>query len=158
MPAVDCIDAALASPCDNLIDMMDRIISLQQLHGHPGLRKAAKVVERTRNILKGATLRQPQVDPSRLVEAPEQKLWDLYRSNESRVAKLVEERAYAKATTTYGELFFEPLHQFFDQVLVNVPEESLQQNRLALMQAIQTLYTDRIADLSKLTLLQHEET
>ncbi len=157
VPAVDCIDAALASPCDNLIDVMDRIVSLQQLNGHPGLRKAAKVVERTRNILKGATLRQPQVDPSRLVEAPEQKLWDLYRSNESRVAKLVEERAYAEATTMYGELFFEPLHQFFDQVLVNVPEESLQQNRLALMQAIQTLYTDRIADLSKLTLLHHEE-
>jgi len=38
-----------------------------------------------------------------------------------------------------------------------VPDEPLQQNRLALMRAIHTLYTDRVADLSKLTVLQHEE-
>jgi glycyl-tRNA synthetase beta chain len=157
VPAPDCIDAVLASPCDNLIDAMDRIASLQRLTGHPGLRKAAKVIERTRNILRGAPLRQPQVDPSRLAEPPERKLWDVYASNHEQVARLAAERSYAEATTLFGELFFEPLHQFFDQVLVNVPDEPLQQNRLALMQAIHTLYTDRIADLSKLTLLQREE-
>ena len=157
-PAVDCIDAVLGSPCDNLIDAMDRIVSLQRLNGHPGLRKAAKVIERTRNILRGAPLKQPQVDPSRLTEAPERRLWELYQSNEERVVRLAQERSYAEATTLFGEVFFEPLHEFFDRVLVNVPEESLQQNRLALMQAIHALYTGRIADLSKLTLLQHEET
>ena len=41
--------------------------------------------------------------------------------------------------------------------MVNVPDPSLQQNRLALMKTIQTLYTDRIADLSKLSILQREE-
>ena len=155
-PSPDCIDAVLASPCDNLIDAMDRIVSLQRLDGHPGLRKAAKVIERTRNILKGAPLKQPQVDPSRLAEAPERRLWELYQSHEARLLRLAQERSYAEATTLFGEVFFEPLHEFFDRVLVNVPEESLQQNRLALMQAIHALYTDRIADLSKLTLLQHE--
>ncbi|MCI0456994.1 MAG: glycine--tRNA ligase subunit beta [Gemmataceae bacterium] len=156
VPAVDYIDAVLASPCDNLVDAMDRIVSLQQLDGHPGLRKAAKVIERTRNILKGAALRQSAVDPARLTEPPEQQLWELYRSNEQRVVRLADDKSYGEATTLFGELFFEPLHRFFDQVLVNTPEEPLQQNRLALMQAIQTLYTDRIADLSKLTLLQQE--
>ncbi|OGX29038.1 MAG: glycine--tRNA ligase subunit beta [Omnitrophica WOR_2 bacterium RIFCSPHIGHO2_02_FULL_67_20] len=157
-PESDCIDAVLASPCDNLIDAMDRIVSLQQLAGHPGLRKAAKVIERTRNILRGAPLRQPQVDPARLAEPPERKLWDVYASNHERVARLAAEQSYGEATTLFGELFFEPLHEFFDRVLVNVPDEPLQQNRLALMQAIHTLYTERIADLSKLTLLQREET
>ena len=157
-PAADCIDAVLASRCDNLTDAMERIVSLQRLTGHPGLRKAAKVIERTRNILRGAPLRQPQVNPERLTEPLERKLWNVYASNHERVARLAEERSYTEATTLFGELFFEPLHQFFDRVLVNVPDESLQQNRLALMQAIHTLYTDRIADLSKLTLLQREET
>ena len=157
VPTADCIDAVLASPCDDLIDAMDRIVSLQRLTGHPGLRKAAKVIERTRNILKGAPLRQPQVDPARLTEPPERKLWDVYASNRERVACLAAERSYGDATMLFGELFFEPLHEFFDRVLVNVPDESLQQNRLALMQAIHTLYTERIADLSKLTLLQREE-
>ncbi len=160
VPTSDCIDAVLASPCDNLIDAMDRIVSLQQLAGHPGLRKAAKVIERTRNILRGAPLRQPQVDPARLAEPPERKLWDVYASNHERIARLAAERSYGEATTLFGELFFEPLHEFFDRVLVNVPDEPLQQNRLALMQAIHTLYTERIADLSKLTRLlqQREET
>ena len=156
-PAPDCIDAVLAGPCDDLVDVMDRIATLQRLNGHPGLRKAAKVIERTRNILRGAALRQPQVDASRLAEAPERQLWELYRTHEPRLIRLAEEKAYAEATTLFGEVFFEPLHQFFDQVMVNVPDETLKQNRLALMQAIQALYTDRIADLSKLTLLHHEE-
>ena len=156
-PSTDCIDAVLGSPCDDLVDAMDRIVSLQQLNGHPGLLKAAKVVERTRNILKGAALRQPQVDPTRLKEPLERQLWDVYRTNEERLTSLAREKSYAEATTLFGDLFFEPLHQFFDQVLVNVPEETLQQNRLALMRAIYTLYTDRIADLSKLTVLQHQE-
>lgn len=154
----DCIDAVLASAGDDLIDVMDRIAVLQQLTGHPGLLKAAKVIERTRNILRGAKLSQPQVDPARLKEPPEQQLWEVYRTNEGRLTGLTRQRAYAEATTLFGELFFEPLHRFFDQVLVNVPDEPLQQNRLALMKAIHTLYTDRIADLSKLTLLQREET
>jgi len=156
-PGADLIEAVLASPCDDLLDVMERIVSLRKLDGSPGLRKAAKVIERTRNILRGAALRQDRVDPARLTEAPEQKLWELYQSHEDRVAKLAEDKAYADATTLFGEVFFEPLHQFFDQVLVNTPDEALQQNRLALMRAIQALYTDRIADLSKLTLRQHDE-
>src|SRR3989338_6919338 len=136
---------------------MDRIISLQRLHGHPGLLKAAKVVERTRNILKGAPLRQPQVDPARLQEPIERKVWEIYRSNQERLVTLTQSKSYAEATTLFGELFFEPLHEFFEGVLVNAPEESLQQNRLALMKAIYTLYTERVADLSKLTVLQREE-
>jgi len=154
----DCIDAVLASAGDDLIDAMDRITTLQRLAGHPALLKAAKVIERTRNILRGAKLSQPQVDPARLKEPLEQQLWEVYRSNESRLTGLTQQKAYAEATILFGELFFEPLHRFFDQVLVNVPEESLQQNRLALMKAIHALYTARIADLSKLTLLQREET
>jgi glycyl-tRNA synthetase beta chain len=156
-PSADYIDAVLASACDNLIDVMERIVSLKRLDGHPGLRKAAKVIERTRNILRGAPLRQPQVDPARLTEAAERRLWELYRSHEPRVVELAQARSYGEATTLFGEVFFEPLHRFFDEVLVNVPDEPLQQNRLALLQAIHALYTGRIADLSKLTLLQREE-
>ena len=157
IPSTEEIAAVLASPCTDLLDVMDRIASLQRLSGHPGLRKAAKVIERTRNILKGAALRQPQVDPARLTEAPERRLWELYDANASHLAALTQKKSYAEATIFFGDLFFEPLHQFFDQVLVNVPDEPLQQNRLALMRAIHTLYTERIADLSKLTRLQHEE-
>ncbi len=156
-PSQDCIDAVLASPCNDLVDTMDRIVNLQRLSGQTELLKAAKVIERTRNILKGAPIRQLDVDPARLQEPLERHLWEVYTAHRDRVLQLTEQKAYAEATTTYGEAFYTPLHEFFDRVLVNVPDEPVRQNRLALMRAINTLYTDRIADLSKLTLVQHEE-
>ena len=157
VPATDCIDAVLASPCDDLIDAMERIIALQRLSGHPGLRKAAKVIERTHNILKGAEHAPGSVQTGLLHEAPERALWDIYERHKTGVEQLIHQRRYDQATTSFGDAFYEPLHTFFDKVLVNVPDEALQRNRLALMRAINTLYTDRVADLSKLTLLQHEE-
>jgi len=156
-PSPDCIDAVLASAGDDLVDILDRVVSLQSLNGDHGLLKAAKVVERTKNILKGAPRRQTQVQPGRLQDPLEQRLWELYSENHERVSQLAKEKSYGDATRMFGELFFEPLHEFFDRVLVNVPDETLQQNRLALMQAINALYTDRIADLSKLSIVQREE-
>jgi glycyl-tRNA synthetase beta chain len=156
-PSADFIDAVLSSPCQDLVDVMDRIQSLRRLDGKPGLLKAAKVIERTRNILKGATVRQHQVESNRFTEGPERRLWELYSSNKERVERLAQEKSYDEATVVFGDVFFAPLHEFFDRVLVNVPEEPLRENRLALMQAINTLYTERIADLSKLTVLQQRE-
>ncbi len=172
-PSPDFIDAVLASnSSDDLVDAMDRIQTLQRLAGDPGLLKAAKVIERTGNILrktgsetvlnltKGVRPRTPymsEVDPSLLTEATERTLWDLYSSKKDDVERLTQQKSYAEATRLFGDVFYQPLHDFFDQVMVNVPDETLRQNRLALMQAINTLYTDRIADLSKLTVLQHHQ-
>lgn len=157
VPQSDYIDAVLASPCSDLVDTMDRIRALQELNGDPALLKAAKVIERTRNILKGASVQQGQVDPERFQEPLERQLWELYRSSESQMVQLSGDRAYAKATSFFGEVFYKPLHEFFDQVLVNAPDKNIAQNRLALMRAINSLYTDRIADLSKLNVLQTKE-
>ena len=158
VPAADCIEAVLASPCEDLVDVMDRIVSLRTLEGNPALRKAAKVIERTRNILRGAPSGLAHVDPSRFQEALENGLWERLSSRDAqRVVELAERRSYADATVLFGNLFYDPLHEFFDRVLVNGPDQAIQRNRLALMRAINTLYTDRIADLSKLTLLQREE-
>mgnify|MGYP001619285730 CR=1 FL=1 len=155
-PSADYIDAVLSSPCEDLVDVMERIVGLRRL-GNKSLLKAAKVIERTRNILKGASRRPGDVDQTLLKEAPEQRLWDLYNTHRERVTRLAGEKSYDQATVVFGDVFFDPLHEFFEGVLVNDPNESLQQNRLALMQAINTLYTGRIADLSKLTMLQPRE-
>ena len=155
-PARDLLDAVLSSPCHDLIDVFRRIEGIQRVR-QPELVKAAKVLERTRNILKGASLKQHEVDPQRFQEEPERKLWELYTARSDEFRKLTDKREYAQATTLYGGLFYQPLHEFFDKVMVNVPDPSLQQNRLALMKTIQTLYTDRIADLSNLSILQREE-
>ncbi|MBI3088097.1 MAG: glycine--tRNA ligase subunit beta [Candidatus Omnitrophica bacterium] len=154
MPPRDLIDAVLSSPWDDLVDAMERIRHLRQLDGNQTLLRAAKVVERTTNILKGASLKQDRVDPSRFQEPLERELWQRYDAQKDRIGELIRGRAYAEATKAYGETFFEPLHEFFERVMVNVQDEALQQNRLALMNAIKVLYTDHVADLSKLAILQ----
>ncbi|MBI4343852.1 MAG: glycine--tRNA ligase subunit beta [Candidatus Omnitrophica bacterium] len=154
-PPRDLLDAVLSSPCHDLADVFKRIEGLQQVRPAE-LVKAAKVLERTRNILKGAALKQQAVDPSRLQEAPERRLWELYTTHRERLVQLATEQRYAEVTNQYGEAFYQPLHDFFDKVMVNVPDQALQQNRLALMKAIQALYTERIADLSNLVILQQQ--
>ncbi len=157
----DVINAVIASrDNDDLVDVMKRIQMLHALkHRRPSpLVKPAKIIERTGNILKAASA-QPKdgVDSAWLQEPLEQQLYTLYESKREQFAHLVEQKSYDEATTLFGETFYAPLHDFFDKVMVNVPDELLRQNRLALMQAIHTLYTGRIADLSKLTIVQREE-
>ena len=157
-PSSEHINAVLASPCDDLLDVMNRIVALQRFHGDDGLVKAAKVIERTGNILKGAPATSHNgVDPALLQEPLERELYTLYESKKEEFIRLVEGKSYAEATALFGETFYAPLHDFFDKVLVNVENESVRRNRLALMSAIRTLYTGRIADLSKLTLPQQKE-
>ena len=153
-PSPDYLEAVLAGPCEDLLDVMHRIQHLWTLRQDPVLLKAAKVIERTRNILKGAASSTSPVDPTRFVDPLEQALWARYGQVQPRLAQLLDAHAYGEATTAFGEAFFQPLHDFFERVLVNAPEESLKQNRIALMRAIHSLYTDRVADLSKLTVLQ----
>jgi glycyl-tRNA synthetase beta chain len=152
--AGDIIEAVLASEPDDLTNAMDRMVSLQRMSRSPELAQAAKIIERTRNILRSSRPSQGQVDPARLMEPQEKQLWDVYQAQQSRIRGLAESRSYEEATTAFGDAFSAPLHAFFASVMVNVPDEELKQNRLALMQSIQALYTDRIADLSKLTGLQ----
>lgn len=159
VPSRDIIDAVLSAPCDDLVDAMDRAVSLSKLGRDQSLVKAAKVIERTRNILRGAkAVPVNGVDPARFQDELERRVWDAYGTHKPTIEGLIQRKSYAEATTKFGETFYDILHEFFDHVMVNVKEESIQQNRLALMRAINTLYTERIADLSKLALLEEATT
>ncbi|MBI4597945.1 MAG: glycine--tRNA ligase subunit beta [Candidatus Omnitrophica bacterium] len=156
-PSADCIQAVLASPCEDLVDAMDRIHTLQRLHQRrSALLKAAKVVERTRNILVGTRDGGKGINQALFQEPLEKALWSCYTSSKARIEQLIHRRSYADATAAYGETFFDPIHEFFDKVMVNVDDEQIRTNRQALMRAINVLYTARVADLSKLTILQQQ--
>jgi len=157
-PTRDLIDAVLSSQWDDLVNAMDRIVSLQQLDGKPTLLRAAKVVERTSNILKPVTVRPTEVNPDQFQEPLERQLWQLYSANKDRLFQLIQGKSYAEATVEYGKTFFDVLHEFFERVFVNVEDEAIQQNRLALMRVINALYTEHVADLSKLAILQPKTT
>jgi len=143
--------AVLKSGCDDIVGVFKRVKDLSEISSEKYFLKAAKVCERTSNILKLAKgERIGEVNESLLTEDLEIKVWKAYSVNNSAIKSLIEEEKYKEATRIYGEAFFEALHKFFDNVLVNAEDASLRQNRLAMMQAINKLYTNDVADLAML--------
>ena len=158
VPSRDVIDAVRASRPDDLVDTMHRVVTLTGLNDNRTLLKAAKVIERTHNILKAAPQEaKGQIDPTKFQDELERRLWTLIEAQKPSLEDLINQRKYAEVTIRYGELFFDPLHEFFAKVMVNVEDTAIQQNRLALMRAINVLYTDHVADLSQLAILQRTD-
>lgn len=113
--------------------------------------KTSKVVERTSNILKGVKGDLHSVNPSLFQEPLEKELFGLLEKRGPELRDSIKKRDYQSATRLYGEVFFDPLHHFFDRVMVNVEDDSVRKNRQAMMKEINNLYTEKVADLSFLT-------
>lgn len=147
------LQGVMKSSFEDLADVFERFEVLSGLFSeHPKVFfKTSKVVERTSNILKGAKEAIHSVDPALFQEPLEKTLYGLLQEEEPLLKASLEKRDYEAVTRLYGETFFEPIHDFFDKVMVNVEDASLRKNRQALMKRINTLYTEKVADLSLLT-------
>ncbi|MCX5688168.1 MAG: glycine--tRNA ligase subunit beta, partial [Candidatus Omnitrophica bacterium] len=143
--------AVLKSDCDDIVGVFKRVEDLSEISAEKYFLKAAKVCERTSNILKLSKGEKiGAVNESLLVEDLEKQVWKAHSVNSLAIKNLIKEEKYKEATRVYGEAFFEVLHKFFDNVLVNAEDVSIRQNRLAMMQAINKLYTNDVADLAML--------
>jgi glycyl-tRNA synthetase beta chain len=120
------------------------------------LAKAAKVIQRTANMLKGygKTPGEPKVEL--LVEPQEKKLFELIQTRMKEVAESLEKKEYEKTTRLFADIFLSPLHDFFDCVLVNAEDADLRENRMALVAKVSRLFTGRLADLSVLSRIDEE--
>lgn len=149
----DLIDAVLASGSDRLYETMVKIHSLSTILEQASFIQAAKVVERTVNILKGNKESLPdRIDPSLFTEDLESQVWTEYERYQSSIAEAAQSGDYKFATSLYAKAFFDILGRFFEKVFVYAEDQNVRQNRLALLQKVKNLYTDRIADLSKVHL------
>ncbi len=150
----DAIKAVLASGWDDLLDVGRRIETLKKLQGKKALLAATTIVERTFNICREADLSGREEVKEKLLSAPSEKeLFRVYSDQASSIVGLIEEGKYDAATELYAKVFSRPLHDFFDEVLVNVEDPDLRRNRLVLLSKINRLYSEKVADLS---LLQFE--
>ena len=136
--------------CD-IVDIFNKIDIFNSIKGETYFLQAAKVVERTSNILKGAKNEKiGRVDERLFKEDLEHKVWDAYLNSKEKIQGLVDKEQYKEATEEYARAFFKVLHEFFDKVLVNVEDKSLRLNRLAMMKVINALYAERVANLALL--------
>jgi glycyl-tRNA synthetase beta chain len=147
------LQGVMKSSFDDLADVFERYEKLLGLfQRHPKVFfKTSKVVERTSNILKGVKEAVNSVDPKLLQEPLEKELFRILQEKGPELRATVESKSYDKATQLYGEIFFDRLHDFFDQVMVNVENPEVRRNRQALMKEINFLYTEKVADLSLLS-------
>ncbi len=149
------LTAVFRSSFDNLADVYDRYEALTQLYERDSeaFIRTAKVVERTGNILKGAKV-VSGIDPSHFRENSEIKLYQILNEHSGEITTFLEKKDYAKATSRFGEIFHQPVHDFFKEVMVNVEDPALRSTRQALVSQINRLYTERLADLSVLSRLE----
>ncbi len=151
--AYEILQAVWRSHVDDLADAFKRFEVLKRMcdEDPKAFLKAAKVVERTANILKGVQGEIQSVRKELFQEPLENELYRLIEEKSSEIANALERRDYEKATHRFGQIFYEPLHKFFDKVMINVEDTEIRSNRQALMKQIYSLYAERLADLSVLS-------
>lgn len=126
---------------ENLVAALEQVQSAEEF---AALRESAK---RVQNILQKA----PKVAPT-----PDEKLFEL--SAEKALYQAAQNCPPCTATTTAQYLqalkdlqaFKEPLAMFFKDVMVNVPDEKLRQNRLALLALVRTKLNQTGAEIAAL--------
>ncbi|MBI4549943.1 MAG: glycine--tRNA ligase subunit beta [Candidatus Omnitrophica bacterium] len=144
------LKAVLKTSWSEIGGVIFRFEVLKHVHDKdPGsFEKARKVVERTHNILKAAGKSAEAVRQELLIEPSERHLYELIGEKSADLRHLADEEKFDTLTQLYGKLFYDPLHEFFDKVLVNVEDATVRENRRALMRAVNRLYVDRVADLA----------
>ena len=143
--------AVLDVGCLDIVDIFNRFEQLLSIATKTYFLEAAKVAERTNNILKGAKGEKiGSVNESLFREDLEWSVWSSYLNKKDSIEALIDKEEYREATREYARAFYKVLHDFFDKVMVNAEDASLRQNRLAIMKEINALYVERVADLAKL--------
>ncbi len=149
----DIIDAVLCSGFGRFDRLSKKLSDLSSISKAKYFIEAAKIIERISNILKGD--KKPKdgaakVSPALFKEQLEKDLWDIYEKNKAGIEKNIAEGDYIEATKIYARAFHDPIHLFFEKVVVNAEDPALKANRYALLRAIHAAYVDNVADLSRI--------
>jgi len=154
----DLVDAAMSARFTSPYETFRRVQALSQFAEKGEFLNACKVVERTHNILKGNKETLPsRADKALFTEALEHTLHEKFERHAAGISAAKGEGDFARATSLYAEAFFDTLNEFFEKVFINAEDLNVRKNRLSLLKAVKDLYTDDIADLSRVATIQKRE-
>lgn len=143
------VDAVLAVADDDIYDVGQRIAALVTFVQSPACESLASACKRVGNILRQAEVKQDTVDENQLVEAAEKNLWQQLLQTKLECQKADGDQDYETALTHLAALK-EPVDAFFDHVMVMVDDETVKQNRLALLRQLK-FNLQQVADISLLS-------
>jgi glycyl-tRNA synthetase beta chain len=144
----DVIEAVITTTFDELIDAQHRIDALRAAKEWKDFESIVVGFKRAMNILKGLTSGR-EITPSLFSEPVEKKLYQSFLKAKEKIAPLLNKRDYEAVLLEMTQMK-KPIDEFFDGVMVMVEDETVRNNRLALLDEIGKLFL-RIADFSKLT-------
>ena len=144
------IDSVLSIRPDVLDEVDLRLKAVKAFAQLPEALSLASANKRIGNILKKAHDQQvnEQVNPSLLVEVAEKALFETMQDVLPQAQLSFEAKNYAQSLSLLAQLK-NAVDLFFEQVMVNAPEEALRSNRLSLLSRLHTAM-NQVADLSRL--------
>lgn len=155
--APDAIDAVLAKEIYRPLDIVSRLQALQEFRATDAAISLAAASKRIGNILKKVETPIPlAADKSLLKEEAESKLFTRVSDVTPVIEKNLAEHDYASAMRLTASLR-DDVDAFFEQVMVMDEDESLRNNRLALLRQVNTLCCGT-AELSLLKPLEASKT
>lgn len=143
------VDAVMARRPTRPLDFDNRVHAVSAFVELPQAEALAAANKRIQNILKKAEAVGEAVDESLLEAGAEAELFAALQRAETEVQPLYARGDYAAGLKALAALR-EPVDAYFDQVMVNVDDERLKLNRLALLQRLGGLCAEA-ADLSLLS-------
>ena len=148
----DLIDAVISPDADDLLMVLKRVEALGGLLETEDGKNLLAGTKRAANILaaeeKKGTDIAATVEQTLLKEPAEISLATAIALTEDAAAKALVQNDFATAMRALGKLR-QPVDSFFDDVLVNDPDDATRANRLALLRRIRTV-TQSVADFSKI--------
>ncbi|HXJ42823.1 MAG TPA: glycine--tRNA ligase subunit beta, partial [Bryobacteraceae bacterium] len=142
----DEINAVLANGWDDLLDGEERLEAIREVRPTENFEPVAAGFKRIKNILRQAGTGNfgGSIDPALIEAGPEAALYQATREAQERLGSLSwREKVQALASMRPY------IDQFFDKVMVNVPDPALRQNRLTLLHTMLAEFST-IADFSEI--------
>lgn len=145
--AYDEIAAAMSSGwTESLSDLRRRTDALHEARGLPEFLSILDSARRIANITPDGF--EGVVQENLIEEDAEKRLFEIGRAVRSQIAELIEEKSYDRALQSFAAMAGE-LESFFDEVLVNVDDPKIRENRLSILQVVGEA-VEKIGDVTRI--------
>ncbi|WP_295154438.1 glycine--tRNA ligase subunit beta [uncultured Brachyspira sp.] len=141
--AKDSITGVLSTGIDDIYDAYLKIEAIDAFRNKNGelFSNLLAVFKRLKNIIKSS--KDANLDESLLKEEAEKSLYNIYKEKLSEVNKLMENKEYEKTFALLASLY-EPLDKFFKDIMVNVEDEKIKNNRIALLSLADKIFKNML--------------
>ena len=139
----DSISGVLSTEIDDIYDAYLKISAIDEFRkkNEELFSNLLLVFKRVKNIIK--TSNTLIFEESILEEKAERELYKTYKEKETQIKKLIENKEYQKTFSMLSSLY-EPLDNFFKEIMVMVDDDKLKNNRIALLSLVDKIFKNML--------------